>query len=947
MRRYIFALILAALATLLLLCGCGGDAKKAARIQEFIVEDIPNDEGNGIQLKWTPLDKSQRVIQYNIYRGHSPDSLFYLSKIEVDPDVGVVGGSLNYTDQGFGLLIEFETAPGKLKAEKQQVADKTTLFKSIPRDPKFLAQILPHYLVLGAIPSNKFYNQAKRVEMETEDGNEVYAGYRLSSFDVVVARLHDEKPYYYCVVPVTETGKYLPATEVKHAEAKNNRPDSSAIFYSSYLGDKNEFRFEWIPPQGGMDIVVWQTWLMPKNLLPLFEENQKLNATAPDEVFHAAWQAASIPIAQIPTPYRGQVLYAKAGSEELLAPIPPAASLANYIPVVTYADVMGYQNAALGRELVIAQSSDLPKLPNYQVLDKANDKGDNIIISFGRPFAFVSQATWKNKSKTKLRLNYDISDNGHQKISKLRFRFFEKDGSLLKELIETHPDKIIHARLPKGRDPRKEFRVEISALLVGEKKFSSVAVAQNVFWEDSSSRFVGGDLSSHSQVLNNIYYDIFSCDRLSGFSPGMRIGALSRSYDHTVSYPSSESPLFTMIDPKTNLVLVDPSFLVAMDEETGASFEPSLFKKDTEAEMAELAVQIEELQKASKGETSEAKMAEEQLQGLLAHQEFVLSNPAYLAGKEAKSDRAWRKTMRKELDKNSRSFAYKLLVTDGQGVWSDEEDLPDHDPSKKPEFLYPKNEWFDTTKWATLIASIIMGIMVVVALYRARRFDLFIRPIAGLEELDNAVGRATEMGRPVMFVPGWGTLGEPCTISAMMILNQVAKKTAEYDIRIISPHVDYFVLPLAQEMVLTAYNEAGRADAYNPEDIYFVSDSQFAFSAAVNGITVRERVATIFYMGFFNAEALLMTETGNQSGAIQIAASDAITQIPFFITTCDYTLIGEEFYAASAYLSRNIELVSMLKAQDYFKLLIVVSVIFGTIISTVGINFLLNFLPVE
>nr|HPH60944.1 hypothetical protein [Candidatus Syntrophosphaera sp.] len=251
------------------------------------------------------------------------------------------------------------------------------------------------------------------------------------------------------------------------------------------------------------------------------------------------------------------------------------------------------------------------------------------------------------------------------------------------------------------------------------------------------------------------------------------------------------------------------------------------------------------------------------------------------------------------------------------------------------------------TKLATLLASIILGLMVVYAIFQARRKDLYIRPIAGLEELDNAVGRATEMGRPVMFVPGWGTLGDPCTISAMMILNKIGGKAAEYDIRLIAPQVDYLVLPLAQEMVQTAFNEAGRPDAFNQDDIYFVSDTQFAFCAAVNGITVREKVATIFYMGYFYAEALLMTETGNQSGAIQIAGSDAITQIPFFITTCDYTLIGEEFYAASAYLSRNVELVAMLKAQDYFKILIVICVLVGTVISSLGINAFLNFLPVE
>ncbi|HQB97478.1 MAG TPA: hypothetical protein PKZ46_00995, partial [Candidatus Cloacimonadota bacterium] len=233
------------------------------------------------------------------------------------------------------------------------------------------------------------------------------------------------------------------------------------------------------------------------------------------------------------------------------------------------------------------------------------------------------------------------------------------------------------------------------------------------------------------------------------------------------------------------------------------------------------------------------------------------------------------------------------------------------------------------------------------AIIITKRREVYIRPIAGLQEIDNAIGRATEMGRPVMFVPGWGSLGDVCTIASLMILAQVAKKTAEYDIRLINPHCDYMVLPLAQEIISTSYSEMGRPDSFNQNDIFFVSYDQFPFCAGVNGITVRERVATIFYMGFFNAEALLLTETGNQAGAIQIAATDAVTQIPFFITTCDYTLIGEEFYAASAYLSHNHEMVSMLKAQDYFKLFIILGILVGTILSTLNISWFIHQFPLE
>jgi hypothetical protein len=71
----------------------------------------------------------------------------------------------------------------------------------------------------------------------------------------------------------------------------------------------------------------------------------------------------------------------------------------------------------------------------------------------------------------------------------------------------------------------------------------------------------------------------------------------------------------------------------------------------------------------------------------------------------------------------------------------------------------------------------------------------------------------------------------------------------------------------------------------------------------------------------------VMAEAGNASGAIQIAGTDAVNQLPFFVTSCDYTLMGEELYAASAYLSRQPLLVGTIKAQDFGKLVIVALVL--------------------
>jgi hypothetical protein len=92
-------------------------------------------------------------------------------------------------------------------------------------------------------------------------------------------------------------------------------------------------------------------------------------------------------------------------------------------------------------------------------------------------------------------------------------------------------------------------------------------------------------------------------------------------------------------------------------------------------------------------------------------------------------------------------------------------------------------------------------------------------------------------------------------------------------------------------------------------------------------------------MGSYFAESLLLTETGAGTGAIQIAGTDSDHQLPFFVTTCDYTLIGEELYAASAYLSREPVLVGTLRGQDFGKACIMAVLIVGTGLATLGIVF--------
>ncbi len=245
--------------------------------------------------------------------------------------------------------------------------------------------------------------------------------------------------------------------------------------------------------------------------------------------------------------------------------------------------------------------------------------------------------------------------------------------------------------------------------------------------------------------------------------------------------------------------------------------------------------------------------------------------------------------------------------------------------------------WFNTERLNCLVAVVIFvaAIIIFVTWAKGGR-ELFIRRLPGLDEMDNAVGRATEMGKPILYITGLSGISDVATIAAINILGEVAKKTAEYNTRLIVPCADPIVMAVEQEVVKEAYAEMGRPDAYNDDDVFYLTRSQFAYVAGVNGIMVRQRPATILYMGMFYAESLVLAETGSSVGAIQIAGTDAVTQLPFFITSCDYTLIGEELYAASAYLSREPILLGGLKGQDTFKFLVGMLLILGVIAATLA-----------
>jgi len=254
--------------------------------------------------------------------------------------------------------------------------------------------------------------------------------------------------------------------------------------------------------------------------------------------------------------------------------------------------------------------------------------------------------------------------------------------------------------------------------------------------------------------------------------------------------------------------------------------------------------------------------------------------------------------------------------------------------------VHATHQWFDRSRLNLLfIGLLVVGIMTF-SIFSARSgTEPTLRRLPGIDALEAAIASAASEDRPILFVNGSEDLNDIGTIAGLSILDQVASRTAQHDVELLVPHLHSLVMSAAADTIDRAYVAGGKPGIYDQDANFYVSDEQFGFVAGVGGIMSREEPAACLYFGSFFAEALSLAEMGQTIGATQIAGTNSSSQIPFLLAACDHVLIGEELYAAQAYLSRDPRQIGCLKGQDFGKAVAVLAISVGCALATLATLF--------
>jgi hypothetical protein len=218
-----------------------------------------------------------------------------------------------------------------------------------------------------------------------------------------------------------------------------------------------------------------------------------------------------------------------------------------------------------------------------------------------------------------------------------------------------------------------------------------------------------------------------------------------------------------------------------------------------------------------------------------------------------------------------------------------------------------------------------------------------LRKLPGIVAIEEAVGRATEMGRPVHYSAGTGGLSGTTaaqTFSGVALLGYTARLAAKYDVPLLVTVCGPEVFPLAEETVANAYRMEGKTESLKSDTVRYISNEQFSYAAALFGLLAREKPAANLMLGLWEASSIMVAEVGASVGAVQIAGTANASQIPFFACACDYTLIGEELMTAGAYVSQDKVQLGSVFGQDLIKVSVIAIILVGVLLKLAKSSFL-------
>jgi hypothetical protein len=218
-------------------------------------------------------------------------------------------------------------------------------------------------------------------------------------------------------------------------------------------------------------------------------------------------------------------------------------------------------------------------------------------------------------------------------------------------------------------------------------------------------------------------------------------------------------------------------------------------------------------------------------------------------------------------------------------------------------------------------------------------YRVTLRPIAAYDRLKQTITDAAESGDAIHLSAGSGTVGTSGsaeTLAGVQAVASLLRRAATARVATLTTTSSALVLPLLQTAAEQACRRAGAPCDYDPERVRFAGDDRTAYAVHMTDALRSESIASSMLLGSLAEETLLIGERSRTAGVTQVTGAASTRAIPYAIATADAVIIGEEIYAAGAYLGGQVPQKASLQVQDWLRLVVVFAILAGVIVRSLG-----------
>ena len=217
------------------------------------------------------------------------------------------------------------------------------------------------------------------------------------------------------------------------------------------------------------------------------------------------------------------------------------------------------------------------------------------------------------------------------------------------------------------------------------------------------------------------------------------------------------------------------------------------------------------------------------------------------------------------------------------------------------------------------------------------------RPLPGLDVMRRALARGAETGRAIHLSPGSGAVGTRSgtaeTVAGLLAAERVASEAALNGAPILVSSGDAVAHLALRGSLRQAYQRAGLGQDYDPVNVQLLAHQDpMAYASGVTTLYGRQKLEVSQLIGGFGQEFLLAGEVGAQRDVPQLAGATTTTALPLIYLTADGALIGEEIYAAEAYLARSPAPLARLLTQDALRTVVIIAILVLLLLTVFGLT---------